>query len=194
MIDLPTIQQYLNFHFSVTIDLFGSEVSSNAATFYANGLKGRFEETKLTDDHKLHGANTRTGGATASWSWSRRPALTALNERLRDDWVADAKAGVERWNRISRRPASPSGSRARTRLQPPHRAASPAPHQPRRQSPARSRMDAPAPRVAADGRGPRLRRSLMGRVAEPGKFANWIAPPARGINNQPADFEYVRFN
>ena len=36
--------------------------------------------------------------------------------------------------------------------------------------------------------------SLMGRVAEPGKFANWIAPPARGINNQPVDFEYVRFN
>ena len=36
--------------------------------------------------------------------------------------------------------------------------------------------------------------SLMGRVAEPGKFANWIAPPARGINNQPVDFEYIRFN
>ena len=35
--------------------------------------------------------------------------------------------------------------------------------------------------------------SLMGRVAEPGKFANWIAPPARGINNQAVDFEYVRF-
>jgi benzoyl-CoA 2,3-dioxygenase component B len=38
-------------------------------------------------------------------------------------------------------------------------------------------------------------RSLMGgAVIEPGKYANWIAPPARGINNQPADFEYVRFN
>ena len=36
--------------------------------------------------------------------------------------------------------------------------------------------------------------SLMGRVAEPGKFANWIAPPAMGINRQPVDFEYVRFN
>ena len=34
----------------------------------------------------------------------------------------------------------------------------------------------------------------MGRVVEPGRFANWIAPPARGINNQPADFAYVRFN
>jgi len=36
--------------------------------------------------------------------------------------------------------------------------------------------------------------SLMGRVVEPGKFANWIAPPAMGVNRQPVDFEYVRFN
>jgi benzoyl-CoA 2,3-dioxygenase component B len=36
--------------------------------------------------------------------------------------------------------------------------------------------------------------SLMGRVVEPGKFANWIAPPVIGINRQPVDFEYVRFN
>ena len=36
--------------------------------------------------------------------------------------------------------------------------------------------------------------SLMGRVVEPGKFANWIAPPVMGINRQPVDFEYVRFN
>ena len=36
--------------------------------------------------------------------------------------------------------------------------------------------------------------SLMGRVVEPGKFAGWIAPPLIGINRQPVDFEYVRFN
>jgi benzoyl-CoA 2,3-dioxygenase component B len=35
--------------------------------------------------------------------------------------------------------------------------------------------------------------SLMGRVVEPGKFANWIAPPMIGINRQPVNFEYVRF-
>ena len=35
--------------------------------------------------------------------------------------------------------------------------------------------------------------SLMGRVVEPGKFANWIAPPVMGINRQPVDFEYIRF-
>jgi benzoyl-CoA 2,3-dioxygenase component B len=29
-------------------------------------------------------------------------------------------------------------------------------------------------------------------VYEPGKFANYIAPPARGIKGRPIDFEYVR--
>src|SRR5438128_5027166 len=56
IIDLPTVQRYLNFHFSVTMDLFGADVSSNAATFYATGLKGRFEETKVDDDHMLEAA------------------------------------------------------------------------------------------------------------------------------------------
>lgn len=35
--------------------------------------------------------------------------------------------------------------------------------------------------------------SLMGPVTEPGKFANWIAPPPMGINKQPIDFDYIRF-
>jgi benzoyl-CoA 2,3-dioxygenase component B len=32
----------------------------------------------------------------------------------------------------------------------------------------------------------------MHPVSERGTFATWIAPPARGINGQPVDFEYVR--
>jgi benzoyl-CoA oxygenase B subunit len=56
VIDLPTIQRYLNFHYSVTIDLFGADQSSNAATFYGAGSKGRFEEGKRADDHRLHDA------------------------------------------------------------------------------------------------------------------------------------------
>ena len=55
-IDLATIQKYINFHCSVSLDLFGSEVSTNAANFYTMGLKGRFEETKKTDDHRLKDA------------------------------------------------------------------------------------------------------------------------------------------
>jgi benzoyl-CoA 2,3-dioxygenase component B len=37
-------------------------------------------------------------------------------------------------------------------------------------------------------------KSLMQRVVEPGKIAGWIAPPERGINNLPVEYEYVRLN
>src|SRR5205814_5688208 len=101
LIDLPTIQRYLNFHFSVTMDLFGADVSSNAATFYSTGLKGRFDETKIGDDHLLTGATypvpeVRDGRLVTN----EAPALNALNEKLRDDYVKDALAGIERWNKM----------------------------------------------------------------------------------------------
>ena len=105
---MPTIQRYLNFHFSVTIDLFGADVSSNAATFYSSGLKGRYEETKFDDDHLLRDAaypvmqiidgRIVTGEA---------PALNALNEKLRDDYIKDTVAGVGRWNRIIQKAGIP---------------------------------------------------------------------------------------
>ena len=75
VIDLPTIQRYLNFHYSVTIDLFGADQSSNAATFYSAGLKGRFEETKRDDDHLLkdaHLSDPRGRRRHASSSATRR--------------------------------------------------------------------------------------------------------------------------
>ena len=88
VIDLPTIQRYLNFHYSVTLDLYGSDVSSNAANYYTSGLKGRFRETKLDDDHVLTEAeypvSEVVGGRIITKSV---PALTALNERLRDDYI-----------------------------------------------------------------------------------------------------------
>jgi benzoyl-CoA 2,3-dioxygenase component B len=196
LIDLPTIQRYLNFHFSVTMDLFGADVSSNAATFYSTGLKGRFDETKLGDDHVLTGATypvleVRDGRLAVV----QAPALNALNEKLRDDYVKDAVAGIERWNKIVEK----TGIAFRFRA--PHKAFN------RKIGPLSAvRVDPDGNVVAeADWTHRHLAwlpsdadrafvASLMGRVAEPGKFANWIAPPARGINNQPVEFEYVRFS
>ena len=122
------------------------------------------------------------------------PALNALNEKLRDDFIRDASAGVERWNRVIDKAGLPF------RLTVPHKAFH------------RKIGPLAAARIAPDGRvidaatwakheaewlpTPEDRAfvsSLMGRVAAPGKFANWIAPPARGINSQPVEFEYVRF-
>ena len=195
VIDLPTIQRYLNFHFSVTMDLFGADVSSNAATFYSTGLKGRFEETKIGDDHSLTGAaypvleiqGERLVAVDA-------PALNALNERLRDDFIKDAAAGVERWNRILQKQGVGFAFKV------PHKAFN------RRIGPlAAARIDPDGRIIPETEWNANVDRwlpsesdrafvaSLMGRVVEPGKFANWIAPPSRGINNMPIDFEYVRF-
>src|SRR5260221_4862848 len=101
VIDLPTLQCFLNFHFSLTIDLFGADVTSNAATFYSSGLKGRYGETKYGDDHVLRDAMYPVlqfiDGRIAA---GEAPALNALNEKLRDDYIKDSVAGVGRWNRI----------------------------------------------------------------------------------------------
>jgi benzoyl-CoA 2,3-dioxygenase component B len=196
VIDLPTIQRYLNFHYSVTIDLFGADQSSNAATFYSSGLKGRFEEGKRADDHILKGQTYKVlevqGDQLAE---KEAPMLNALNEVLRDDYIKDSMAGIQRWNRVIEKAGLPH------RLNVPHKAF-------HRQIGALAGV-----RVSPDGRvvgkdewlarqsewlaTPEDRAfvaSLMGRVTEPGKFANWIAPPAVSINRQPPDFEYVRFN
>ena len=196
VVDLPTIQRYLNFHFSVTMDLFGADVSSNAATFYSAGLKGRFDETRIADDHVLAGASYPVlevrDGRLAS---VEVPALNALNEKLRDDYVKDAVAGINRWNRVIDRAGLPH------RLTAPHKAFN------RRIGPLSAARIDPAGNVVTDAEWTHRHlewlpseadrayvSSLMGRVAEPGRFAHWIAPPPRGIGNQPVEFEYVRFN
>ncbi|TKW73540.1 MAG: benzoyl-CoA 2,3-epoxidase subunit BoxB, partial [Bradyrhizobium icense] len=101
VIDLPTVQKKMNLHYSLSLDLFGSEVSTNAANFYNAGLKGRFMETKIEDDHRL----TNDTYPVAKLIDGRitmvdEPALTALNLRLRDDYTEDCAKGVERWNKV----------------------------------------------------------------------------------------------
>ncbi len=196
VIDLPTIQRYLNFHFSVTIDLFGADESSNAATFYSTGLKGRFEEGKRTDDHLLKGQSYKVlNVADGKLGEKEVPMLNALNEVLRDDYIKDSIGGVERWNRIIDKAGIPF------RLKVPHKAFN------RKIGALAGVRVSPEGQVVSDNEWnakakdwlptPEDRAyvaSLMGRVVEPGKFAGWIAPPVMGINRQPVDFEYVRFN
>ena len=81
VIDLPTIQRYLNFHFSVTIDLFGADESSNAATFYSTGLKGRYEEGKRTTTTVLKGQTYRVLERPERPRWSKRSADAQRTER-----------------------------------------------------------------------------------------------------------------
>ena len=43
----------------MSLDLFGQEVSTNAANYFTMGLKGRYLETASTDDHMLTEAHVR---------------------------------------------------------------------------------------------------------------------------------------
>ena len=73
VIDLPTIQRYLNFHYSVTIDLFGADQSSNAATFYSAGPQGTLRGDQARRRPRAEGRDVHDprGRATASWSSAR---------------------------------------------------------------------------------------------------------------------------
>ena len=133
VIDLPTLQKKMNLHFSLTLDLFGNEISTNAANAFNSGIKGRYREDKLTDDHRLlndtYPVLRRVDGAIAE---EQVPALSALNMRLRDDYVVDAAGGVSRWNKVieKRRHRLQAHPLAR-RLQPPHRRVRRPAHRPR---------------------------------------------------------------
>jgi benzoyl-CoA 2,3-dioxygenase component B len=197
VIDLPTIQRYLNFHYSVTLDLFGSDVSSNAANFFTSGLKGRYRETALQDDHVLSESTYAVAEVVNAELVDRDiPALSALNERLRDDYIREVQAGVDRWNRHIMNVGLPFA------LVLPHKAFH------RAIGNFAGQYVSPEGQVLSKDAWLARRRSwlpsendyafvqslMSGRVAEPGKFANWIAPPRIGINSRPLDFEYVRFN
>jgi benzoyl-CoA 2,3-epoxidase subunit B len=194
-IDLGTVQRYLNFHYSVTIDLFGADQSSNAATFYSSGLKGRYEEGKRADDHVLKGQTYKVLEVQNGQLGEKEvPMLNALNEVLRDDFIKDSIAGIGRWNKVlekaglTQRLAAPHkafnrkiGALAGIRMSPDGRVVS------EEEWKAKESEWLPSPADFA------FVASLMGPVLEPGKFAGWIAPPAMGINKNPVDFEYVRF-
>jgi benzoyl-CoA 2,3-epoxidase subunit B len=196
VIDLQTIQKWLNFHFSVTSDLYGSEISTNAANAYHMGLKGRFDETRIADDHVLENTTYAVlHPAGGGFKAIEIPALNALNERLRQDWIEDVAKGVERWNKVIQK----FGIDFKFKL----------PHLAFHRGIGHFSTLAVTPDGALISKDEFQRRqgewlptaedrayvsSLMAApVIEPGKYANWIAPPARGINNQGVDFAYIRF-
>lgn len=195
-IDLPTMQRWINFHYSVSLDLFGQELSTNAANYYTQSLKGRFHEERIDDDHllvndsypvlMLHGEKIVE---------EQQPALTAINEKLRQDYIDDCQRGMNRWNKVIEK----HGYDFRFGL--PHRGFH------------RSIGQFGDVKVAPDGKvisegdwthhveswlptesDREFVKSLMKPCYERGKIASWIAPPTRGIHGQPFGFEYVRFN
>ena len=193
-IDLPTLQRYVNFHYSVSADLFGAERSTNAASYYANGLKGRYREARIDDDHRL---------ADATWpvpafAEGRRvtvdaPAAVALNDRLRQDFTADCARGVARWNKV----IAEHGIDFAIALPDPafHRAIgvfADGHFTPDGTPLAAEEWAARQGEWLPDDADQAFVASLMRPVTEPGRMANWIAPPRRGVDGRPLDYDYVR--
>ncbi len=196
VIDLPTVQKKANLHYSLSLDLFGSEISTNAANAYNAGLKGRYREERIEDDHRLeHDTYPVLSLVDGEAVTVAARALTALNMRLRDDYTRDAAAGVARWNRVIERTGIPFritlpsvafnraiGTFAPIEADPDGTIIPPETFEARRHD------WLPSP---ADGD---FIASLMEQQTEPGAYAGWIAPPRSGIDNKPGDFEYVRLS
>jgi benzoyl-CoA 2,3-dioxygenase component B len=108
-----TLQRYINFWFSSSLDLFGAEISSNAASYFATGLKGRPDEARFAD-HLASEESLRIempdgkGGTMAE----DVPMRSAMNEVTRAAYVRDCDLRVQRWSR----PLAEAGCDFRFRL------------------------------------------------------------------------------
>src|SRR5581483_6732904 len=187
------IQRAINFWYSVSLDLFGSEVSTNGATYFGAGLKGRPKEERYAD-HRLLDGSARVEQLADGRVVEREVApRLAVNLDVRRAYQEDCEGAVERWNKlvadlgIAFRLPSPRfhravGTFAGAAFDPDGNAISDAELARRRDEFLPS--DADRAYVA----------SVMTKpVTAPGRFASWISPPGRGIDGRPADFEYVRF-
>jgi benzoyl-CoA 2,3-dioxygenase component B len=193
VVPLPVIQKYLNFHYSVSLDLFGGETSTNVANYYTAGLKGRWLEERRKDDHRLaDDAFMVDAVEDGEIGLAEVSALTGLNSDLRREYISDCQGGVKRWNKILAEAGLPH------RLKLPHVAF--------------NRKVGAFASIEASPDGEKLTaeewarrsgqwlptdvdkthvRSLMQPVHERGKIAAWIAPPRNGINGKPFDYDYV---
>ena len=193
-IDLEMIQRFVNLWYSLSLDLHGNEISTNAAAYFANGLKGRAEEAKW-EDHQVTESTYQVEVIEDGRAVRREvPMRNAMNEVLRDWYEGDCQAGVNRWNKILER----HGMDFRFKL--PDRKFNrgigqmaghhfdPDGHPLKKEDWERLKYQwLPAPKDKE------YLMSIMSRsIYEPGKFANYISPPARGIKGAPINFEYVR--
>ena len=193
-IPLEVVQRYINYWNSSSNDLFGGEISSNASNFFSGGLKGRAYEEKLDTDHKaLEGVYNMEVFENGTLSKREVPLRNAMNEILRDEYVKDNEKGTEYFNKICRRHEVDFefelphrrfnrhiGMYSEGRFDPKGNLIDEATWQERQGEWLPTEED----RAYV--------QSLMKPCTEPGKMASWIAPPPKGINNNPVDYEYVR--
>ena len=193
-IDLGTIQRYIHFWFSYCLDLFGSEISSNAADFFGAGLKGRFGEEKRYTEHTALGQfkslTTCKNGVLGEDSVDLR---NAMNEVLREDYIDDCENAVRRWTKAIQAEGVDFEITLPSRRFHRHQGIYAGMHfdlqgQPIAEAEFERQRDSwlPTPPDKA------YLVSIMQPVHTVGQIAQWIAPPRRGVNGLEFDHEYVR--
>ena len=193
VIDLQTIQRYINFWFSSSLDLFGSEISSNSATAFANGLKGRPDEMRYEDNSEKNTTFTFEGLSLENTIETQTiPMRNAMNEITRRAYVTDCEVGLKRWNRLIKKAGYdiqlklPStrfrrniGIWAGVDVNPEGKIIS------------KDNFDKNIGSWLPSDNDKEFINSLMVQVIEVNKTAGWIAPPNRGINNMDIGYDYV---
>jgi benzoyl-CoA 2,3-dioxygenase component B len=192
-VPLDVVQKYINFHYSVSLDLFGGDTSTNVANYYTAGLKGRWQEDRRTDDHRLTEDVVSIPLMDGDRVVEREvAALTALNVDLRNEYAQDCANGVKRWNAIL------EDAGIDTRVSLPHvgfnrQVGTFSGHRilPDGSIVDQATWDATVDQYLPSADDKAHVASLMQPVYEPGKIAGWVAPPKTGINGQPFEYEYV---
>jgi benzoyl-CoA 2,3-dioxygenase component B len=195
-IDFDLIQRTINYWFTYSLDLFGGEVSNNAAEFFGSGLKGRYREGKKYTEHKAITGTYRMPQVEAGVLVEKDiPLRNAMNAVLRDEYIADCEKALRKWNKV----LEEEGASVRLTL--------PSPRFHRHQGIYAGHTFNPAGELISDAEFEANKHrwllvpedndyliSIMKPCYEPGKFANWIAPPSKGIEGQPMEFEYVKLH
>jgi benzoyl-CoA 2,3-dioxygenase component B len=193
-IPVAMVQKWINYWFCYSIDLFGSEVSSNAADFFAAGLKGRWGEAKEYTEHKaLNQVHRMAMVKDGVMTEQDIPLRNAMNEVLRQSYIKDAERVVKRWNQALEEEGSPSRivlpSSRFFRRQGIH---AHLPFNPQGDLITQAEWDANIASWLPSDADRAYVASLMKPCHEPGKMANWIAAPRKGIHGNPVEFEYVK--
>ena len=194
LIDLPTMQKYLNLWYTLSLDLFGGEISSNAAQYFATGVKGRAKEDQYEDHKALTGTYGMDVPRDGKMVHEDVPMRNAMNEVLRDGYIEDCQRGVDKWNRAiaahgisfelklpSRRFHRQVGIYAGVSADPQGNLIS------------KDEFEAKKDAWLPSDKDKAYVQSLMQKpIYDPKQMANWIAAPKQGIKGRPVDFEYVR--
>ncbi len=194
-IPLDLAQKHLNLWFALSLDLFGGEISSNAASYFAAGLKGRANEDRQADHLALADVYRMPVMREGAVAEDEVPLRNAMNEVLRDQYVEDCQRGVDRWNKR----LAEAGLSARLRL-PSKRFCrhiglyADLPFDDEGRLLSREQWDRRKGEWLPSEQDRAYIKTLQRPVKEPGKIANWLAKPVRGIRGLPFEHEYVRLD